>query len=284
MTGYDQRIVPVAGVVGDPVAHSLSPLIMSTWLDWHGLEGRYEAIEIRPDHFRSGIDELRSAGYRGVNVTLPHKEAAFSIADEVSEGARHIRAANLLRFEDSRLHADNTDVFGIRCALEELECDPARPVVLVGAGGAARAALHVLIEDGFSQIRILNRTRERAQALLDTMQVDGQVYDMNDPDVAVYQAGLVINATSLGMTGQPALEIDLSGLDQDAGIFDMVYTPLKTDLLLSAEARNHRTVEGLTMLIAQARPSFQAFFGLEAPSEEACPLRKKLVDRLEQRS
>jgi len=269
---------PKAAVVGWPAKHSLSPLIMKTWLDETGQPGDYAIIECEPDAFESAARARFNAGLVGVNVTVPHKEAALKLADTASDAARAIGAANVLVWREGRIEADNTDHVGIARALET--DSGSGPAVLIGAGGAARAALyHLKAQD--REIRILNRTRDRAENLAAEFGISAQIYTLEDTS-AFESASLVINATSLGMTGQPPLAVDLSGTADDALVFDMVYSPLKTDLLAQAERLGRRTTDGLIMLVGQARPAFERFFGAPAPEHEG--VRHGLLAELEHRT
>jgi shikimate dehydrogenase len=268
-----------AGVAGWPVAHSLSPTMMNAWLEAAGIPARYAAFEVSPDQFEQTARALPGLGVRGINVTLPHKEAALALADAASETARRIGAANvLLTTAEGGLFADNTDVAGVRAALGEGGDAGAGPAVLIGAGGAARAALAVLAGTD-REIRIVNRTPARARTLADAFGVDAVIYESAGAE-ALADAALIINATSLGMTGQPALEIALDAAAPDALVFDMVYDPLETPLLAAARASGRRAVDGLAMLIGQARPSFEAFFGAAPPDID---IRARLVEELEAR-
>jgi len=267
---------PKAAVVGWPAKHSLSPLIMKTWLDETGQPGDYSIIECAPELFEDAVRHRFEAGLVGANITLPHKETALSLADEVSDAARMIGAANVLVWKQGRLWADNTDYLGVARALES---DSGQgPVVMIGAGGASRAALyHLKSQD--REIRVLNRTTSRAEALLEELGVKASVYALDDPR-ALNGVQLVINASSLGMTGQSELSVDLNQTSPNALIFDMVYSPLKTQLLLQAEQLGRKTSDGLVMLVGQARPAFEAFFGAPAPQHDG--VRASLLAKLEQ--
>lgn len=268
---------PKAAVVGWPAKHSLSPLIMKTWLDETGQPGDYAIIECEPEAFEAAARARFNAGLVGVNVTVPHKEAALKLADTASDAARAIGAANVLIWREGRIEADNTDHVGIARALES--DSGTGPVVLVGAGGAARAALyHLKGQD--REICILNRSRDRAETLSEEFGVSAHIHSLDDPS-AFAGAALVINATSLGMTGQPKLEVDLSRTADEALVFDMVYAPLKTGLLAQAERLGRRTADGLLMLVGQARPAFERFFGAPAPQHE--DVRHALLAAMEQR-
>ncbi|MEQ8404913.1 MAG: shikimate dehydrogenase [Oceanicaulis sp.] len=255
---------PFAAVAGWPAAHSLSPVMMADWLKAAAIEGRYGVLEIPPERFARAVRAAAAMGMAGLNVTLPHKTAALALADTVSEAARAVGAANLLTFcEDGRIAADNTDVTGVAAALKS--DTGSGPAVLIGAGGAARAALfHLSRQD--REIRLVNRTRDTAERLLAEFGLSAPVYC--EPDDALGGAGLVINATSLGMAGKPALAPDFSKCATGALAFDMVYTPLVTDFLASARCAGLQTADGLAMLIGQARPSFEAFFGAAAPADD----------------
>lgn len=263
MTGGRLR----AGVMGWPVGHSLSPVMMMAWLQAAGITGSYEKLAVEPSGFDAACVRLKADGFSGVNITIPHKEAALRIADTASDAARAIGAANVLRVNATGLHADNTDIAGIGAALDEAGWTGEGPVVLAGAGGAARAALYVLASRGIGDIRILNRTPERAQKIAQEMGVNARIFAMEEAQQALEGARLLINATSLGMAGQPALVLPLSQLEGGAIVFDMVYVPLETPLLAEARKAGFKTADGLSMLIGQARPAFEAFFGAPPPAD-----------------
>jgi len=270
-----------AGVVGWPVAHSLSPVMMEAWLEAAGISGSYQRLPARPEDLKTCIARLRADGYAGVNITLPHKEAALALADSASAAARAVGAANMLILGGGTALADNSDVIGVRAALDEAGWQANdRPVVLIGAGGAARAALYVLKLAGVP-VRIVNRNAVRAEALVAAMECKAQIVALEKAGRALDGAGLVINATSLGMAGQPPLELPLAGLASDAVVFDMVYTPLETPLLAAARSAGYTAIDGLSMLIGQARPAFEAFFGVPPP--DRVPVRDLLEAALEAR-
>jgi shikimate dehydrogenase len=269
---------PFAAVIGWPANHSLSPVMMRRWLDDAGMAGDYGRLEITTGHFERVCRSLPELGWAGANITLPHKSAALAAADAASEAARQVGAANLITVgADGRLTADNTDIAGIATALDRDK--GAGPAVLIGAGGAAAAALHHLAAQD-REIRLVNRTKAKAEAL--AARYRRPIAVSTDLDASLRGACLVVNATSLGMAGQPALEPDLSSTDEDALIFDMVYAPLKTQLLENASAAGRRTADGLSMLIGQARPSFEAFYG-RPPSAET-DMRAHLISHLGQGS
>jgi shikimate dehydrogenase len=255
-----------ACVIGWPVAHSRSPVIHNFWLKLYGLEGAYEKEAVAPEEFEDFLKELRASGYTGANVTLPHKEAALAAADDADEAALAIGAANTLWLDDAgKLHAMNTDVFGFMAHLETEAPNwnrDKRPAMVLGAGGAARAIVYGLIEAGASKVLVANRTRDRAEALAHAFGTKVVVIPWEERDRALEGCGLLVNTTSLGMTGKPALEIDLAALPKDAVVADIVYSPLETKLLAAARARGNRAVDGLGMLLHQAVPGFERWFGV----------------------
>jgi shikimate dehydrogenase len=258
-----------AGIIGWPVSHSLSPLLHGYWLKEYGIDGDYQRLPARPEEFEAAVAQLREEGFAGVNVTVPHKEAAFRLAAARDKASDVCRATNLLVFADGKVEGRNTDHVGLKLSLEENLAKDAleqKTVVLLGAGGAARAALLALDEMGVAQIHILNRHQARADALAHDMALSITAKLVPGPMVAwasvAPDAGLVINSTSAGMTGHDRLDLDLSPLSREAAVCDIVYNPLVTDLLKSAAARGHKTIDGLGMLMHQAAPSFEAFFGI----------------------
>jgi len=261
----------VAGVTGSPVRHSLSPLIHNAWLAGSGLDGVYVAFSPPPDGFRRLADGFRGGAVRGLNVTLPFKEEALALADRASPAAEQAGAANLLLFEsDGRIVADNTDGAGLLAAFRQQAPGfeiTARPAVILGAGGAARGAAAALLTAGVGQVRIVNRTRERADTIADTLGAGIEVLEWGELREALIGSGCVINATSLGLDGREPLAVSLEGLQSGGVAMDMVYKPLRTAFLARAEAEGFATVDGLAMLIGQAAPAFTAFFGQEPPAD-----------------
>lgn len=265
--------LPLAGVMGWPVAHSRSPRLFDHWFGRYGIAGRYVPLAVRPHDFREVYRALPKAGFQGVNVTVPHKVAALELADVATEAAERIGAANMIRFEaDGRLVADNTDVYGFA---ENLRAGaPAwrpllGPAVVLGAGGAARAVLHALLAEGAPEIRLTNRTRANAEALADAFGPRIAVADWDNRSAMLDGAVTLVNTTSLGMTGSAPLEIDLDDLPASALVTDIVYTPLETALLAAARARGNAVVDGLGMLLHQARPAFGAWFGPDPEVDDA---------------
>ncbi|MFY2824075.1 shikimate dehydrogenase [Ruegeria sp. MALMAid1280] len=257
--------IPLAGVIGHPIAHSRSPQLHGHWLKKYGLAGHYVPMDVAPDDFETVLRTLPMAGFVGTNVTVPHKEAALRIADHVSDRASVIGAANTLVFQkDGSIHADNTDGYGF---LENLrsgapDWTPSDgPAVVFGAGGAARAVLQSLLDAGVPQIMLTNRTRARADQLQQEFGDRVSVVDWLQAGNVIENAELVVNTTSLGMQGQPELRVPLDGLQPGAVVTDLVYAPLKTRLLQSAEQAGCTTVDGLGMLLHQAVPGFERWFG-----------------------
>jgi shikimate dehydrogenase len=260
---------PVAGVVGAPVRHSLSPLLHNAWLVAGEIAGVYVAFAPPQDRFAAFVEGLRGGAIAGLNVTIPFKEQALALANEASPLARASGAANVLLFHASGIiEARNTDGEGLIGALkvQAPAVDPAAaPVAMLGAGGAARGAAAALLEAGAPEVRIVNRTLERARAIADALGPRVRPYGWPDRDKAFADAGLLVNATALGLVGAEPLDIDLAALPPGAAVMDMVYRPLETDLLAQARAQGRPTVDGLEMLIRQAIPSFEAFFGSAPP-------------------
>lgn len=247
----------LAGVAGWPVAHSRSPLLHGTWIARHGLDAAYVPLPIAPENFALAVRGLAAAGFRGMNVTIPHKEAAFAVCDEVLPRAHRAGAVNTLVFREGRIIGDCTDGFGFLASLPRH--DPQRgPAVILGAGGAARAIAAALLDAGCPHLTLVNRTPERAEALARAL--GGNISVSTTPQLE--DAALLVNTTSLGMAGQPPLAIDLTPLPAHALVADIVYVPLETPLLAAARARGLTGVDGLGMLLHQARPGFEAWFGV----------------------
>ncbi len=251
-----------AGVIGWPVAHSLSPRIHRFWLAEHGIDARYEAVVVPPDWLEDAVDRFRAGGWAGFNVTVPHKEAIMSRLDRVNETARSIGAVNtVVAVGEGMFEGRNTDAAGFLASLRaERAVRSERPATVLGAGGAARAILAALIDAGFTEIRIANRNRSRAEQLAAVF--PAIVCDWDERGLMLEDAGLLVNATSLGMEGQPALEIDLERLPASATVTDVVYRPLDTALLARARARGNIVVDGLGMLLHQAVQGFAAWYGI----------------------
>lgn len=258
----------VGGVVGHPVAHSLSPPIHSQWLADAGIDGVYVPFPAPEDGFVRFAKAMRGGVIRGVNVTIPFKEQARALADRTDAQSQAAGASNLLLFHaDGTIEARNTDGFGLTEAMrQDADYDfTSGPVVLLGAGGAARGAIAALAEAGAPEIRIVNRTHAKAVALAEGF-ASAAAYDDADMAKALDGAAAVINATAGGLNGAGDLDLPLEVLSATAVVMDMVYKPLETGLLRAAQARGLATVDGLSMLINQAVPSFEAIFGAKVPA------------------
>lgn len=261
-----QTTIPLAGVIGHPIAHSRSPILHRHWLRQHGLPGYYIPMDVAPGDLERVLRALPRAGFVGVNITVPHKEKVMEIADLVTDRAILIGAANTLIFRaDGKIHADNTDGYGflenLRQGAPNWKPD-AGPVALLGAGGAARAVVAALLDAGVREIMVANRTRLRAERLQDDFGRRLRVVDWVQAGTMIEQAALVVNSTSLGMTGKPQLRVPFDGLHAGQVVTDLVYAPLRTDLLAAAEAAGCQTVDGLGMLLHQAVPAFERWFGV----------------------
>ncbi|WP_454761935.1 shikimate dehydrogenase [Caulobacter segnis] len=261
----------VGGVCGAPIKHSMSPLIHNAWIAAAGLDAVYAPFAPTPENFEAFVNGLRGGAIKGLNVTIPFKERALACADTASDLAKMAGAANLLIFaEDGSVHADNTDGPGLLGAIEAqapgFEVTAAR-VVILGAGGAARGAVAALLLAGAPKVTIVNRTLARAQELVDAFCAKVFAADESALPGLLAEAGLIINATSLGLGGGDGPAADFALTPETAVVMDMVYKPLRTEFLQRAQSAGRRTVDGLEMLLRQAIPSFEAFYG-EAPSAE----------------
>lgn len=259
-----------AGVIGYPIAHSKSPLIHDYWIKQHGLNASYEAIDIPPPNLEERVHDLVDQGYRGFNVTIPHKQAIMMLCDDVDTLAEKVGAVNtVIVKEDGSLFGTNTDVFGfvenLRSAAQGFGYGwtiAGGPALVLGAGGAARAAVQGLINEGVPEIFVANRTFDKAKDLESMSPLVVKAVEWDKRDIVAGRVNFIVNTTSLGMTGQEPLEIDLSGCHEDAVVHDIVYAPLYTDLLKQARAHDLRIVTGIGMLLHQARPAFHAWFGV----------------------
>jgi shikimate dehydrogenase len=275
MTGSNRRPITgataVAGVAGSPIAHSLSPLIHNAWIEAAGLDAVYVAFSPPPDRFGPFAEGLRGGAIRGLNVTLPFKEAALSMADVVGERAELAGAANLLIFnDDGSITADNVDGLGLLGALaaQAPGFDPREgPAVVLGAGGGARGAASALVLAGAPEVRVLNRTLARAEGVASAIGRGTLALPLDASREAFGDANVVINATSAGIAEGEDLALPLEATPQDCVLMDMTYKPLVTPLLRQAKALGRRTVDGLEMLVRQAGPSFEAFFGRAPPAD-----------------
>jgi shikimate dehydrogenase len=258
----------LAGIMGWPVSHSRSPALHNFWIEENGVDGAYVPLPVKPEHLERALRALPALGFRGCNLTIPHKQTALSIVDRVEPLARRVGAVNtIIVSADGSLEGRNTDVYGFRESLQEAAPDwhpGAGPAVILGAGGAARAVVAALIEAKTGEIHLVNRTLERAEKLardLADPTVRIAVRPWSEREMPLKGAGLLINTTSLGMTGEPELDMKLDSLPLSAVVVDIVYVPLETTLLAAARRRGNRVVDGLGMLLHQGRPGFEAWFG-----------------------
>jgi shikimate dehydrogenase len=251
----------LAGVMGWPVAHSRSPTLHGWWLRRYGIDGAYLPLAVRPERLEQALRALPALGFAGCNVTIPHKEATLRLVDRVDATARRIGAVNTIVVEgDGSLSGRNTDAFGFVSSLGPDWRGDAGPAVVIGADGAARAIVVALAERGVPEIRIVNRTTARAEKLAG--ELGGRAIPWERCAEALADASLLVNATSQGMKGEPPLDLQLARLPPAATVADIVYVPLATPLLAAARARGNPTVDGLGMLLHQARPGFEAWFGV----------------------
>lgn len=269
----DTPRIPLAGVLGHPIAHSRSPALHGYWLRRYGLKGFYIPMDVAPLDLAEAVHMLPRLGFVGVNVTIPHKEPILQIADIVTDRAALIGAANTLIFrKDGKIHADNTDGMGFIANLRQHapQWQPSSgPAAVLGAGGAARAVVAALIEVGAPEIRIANRTRPRAEALRSDFGAKVVVHDWVQSGAMMEDCATVVNTTSLGMTGKPPLHVPLDALSPATLVTDIVYTPLQTPFLIESAARGCTTVDGLGMLLHQAAPGFERWFGQRPDVDEA---------------
>lgn len=285
-SGTVSKVKRKAAVLGFPVKHSLSPILHSYWLKTYSIEGEYGRLEVKPEELKNILPGLKEQGYVGCNLTLPHKELAVNIVNQVSEKARSIGAVNtVLVREDGSLFGENTDAFGF---IENIVQNAPGfdftkgAAVVLGAGGAARAVLWGLIEKNVPAIILLNRSRDKAEVLKDVFSGKGTqiiVEDWGKKSDVLEKANLLVNTTSLGMSGQPELDISLEKLPKKALVTDIVYAPLETKLLAAAKARGNKTVDGLGMLLYQAVEGFSMWFGVKP--EVTPQLRQVVEDQLQ---
>lgn len=267
-----QARIPLAGVIGTPIAHSRSPRLHQHWLRRYGLPGHYIPMNVASSDLEDAIRVLPKLGFVGLNVTIPHKEHVMGLADLVTDRAAVIGSVNTLIFRaDGKIHGDNTDGYGFMQNLHQGAPDwepTAGPAAVIGAGGAARAVLASLLEAGVPEIRLTNRTRNRADELQREFGRKVSVVDWVQAGNMLDGARTVVNASALGMVGKPEMRIPLDGLSPDAVVTDLVYTPLETPLLAYARSVGCRTVDGLGMLLHQAAPGFERWFGFKPEVDE----------------
>lgn len=257
----------LVGVMGWPVSHSRSPVIHNHWIEEHGLKGAYVLLPVRPEHLGTALRSLPVLGFAGCNLTIPHKVAALTLVDQIDDLARRIGAINTIIVEqDGSLTGRNTDGFGYIQSL--LDAQPtwradAGPAVVLGAGGAARAVIVALMNSGATEIRLTNRSWAKAHDMAQEFGGPARAIPWGDRHDALAGAALLVNTTNQGMEGEAALDLRLDYLPTQALVSDIIYVPLETPLLAAARLRGHVTVNGLGMLLNQARPAFAAWFGTQ---------------------
>jgi shikimate dehydrogenase len=255
----------LACVIGWPVGHSRSPRLQGFWLEKYGIDGAYVPLPVRPDDFADALRMLPKLGFAGANVTVPHKEQAARLVDRLEPFAKRVGAVNtIIVGADGSLEGRNTDGFGFIANLKAgaPTWNPrSGPALVLGAGGAARAICAALLDEGVPEIRLVNRSQERAHQLAEEIGGAFRILPWDEREAAAEGAGLLVNTTTLGMNGAPALEMRLDALPSSALVTDIVYAPLETDLLCRANERGHPVVDGIGMLLHQARPGFAAWFG-----------------------
>ncbi|MBZ0128337.1 MAG: shikimate dehydrogenase [Rhodobacteraceae bacterium] len=256
--------IPLAGVVGTPIGHSLSPRLHGHWLKRYAINGHYVPINLAQDKFEAGLRALPMLGFRGVNITIPYKEKVLMLADVITDRAALIGAANTITFRrDGKVQADNTDGYGFIANIRQQVPDwqaSAGPALVLGAGGASRAVISALMGEGVPEIVLTNRTRNRADMLREHFGARIRVIDWSAAAGMLGDMAVLVNTTSLGMTGQPALHLSLDRIRAGTLVTDIVYAPLETELLLAARAKGCRVVDGLGMLLHQAVPGFENWF------------------------
>lgn len=264
--------IPLAGVIGSPINHSKSPKLHGHWLKRYGIQGHYIPMNVATSDLEQAIRALPNLGFIGINVTIPHKERVLTLADHVTDRAALIGAANTLTFSgDGSVYADNTDGVGF---LENLKqgapnwSAAAGPAAVIGAGGASRAIISALLESNVPEIRLSNRTKNRAEALRQEFGTKIKVYDWVQAGNMFDGAATIVNTSSLGMVGKPEMRIPLDALSAEAVVTDLVYTPLETPLLAYAKEIGCHTVDGLGMLLHQAAPGFERWFGVKPEVDE----------------
>lgn len=261
--------LPLAGVIGFPVAHSRSPRLHGHWLKRHGINGHYVPLQIDPVDLESALAILPRMGFQGANVTLPHKEAALTLAQDVTAQAKRIGAANTLVFTENGILADNTDGYGFAANILDHRHDwNPRQVAVIGAGGASRAVLAAVLDHGATEVRLTNRSPDRSKRLASEFGPTVNPVPWTERAEMLDGCDTLINATALGMAGKPALDLPLDALPKEAIVNDLVYSPLITPLLAEARARGNLAVDGLGMLLHQAVPGFEYWFGVR-PSVDA---------------
>ena len=277
MSAQDRFLL--AGVMGWPVSQSRSPMLHNYWFKQHNLAGTYVPLAVKPDDIHTALRALPALGFSGVNLTIPHKQTSMQDMAEIDAVGRGIGAINLVVVRpDGSLFGTNTDAYGCIANIRQLQPDwraDARPVVVVGAGGAARTAIWALADHGVRDIRIVNRTHERALTVTKDLGGPFRVFRWEERHDVLDDAALLVNATNQGMVGQPPLDLKLDKLPANAIVYDIVYNPIVTPLLAAARERGNRIITGLGMLLNQAPPAWQAWFGIEP---QVTPEVRKLIE------
>lgn len=271
-----------ACVIGWPVEHSRSPLLHGYWLKKYGIDGTYTKRAVVAEAVADFLQSLRANGYVGCNVTVPHKAAAFSAADEREDSAKAVSAANTLWLSDGKLVAANTDTYGYMTNLSQQAPGWDRrdaPVSILGAGGAARAIVFGFLDAGVSEIRVFNRTRARAETVAQQFGSCVKVFDWSEREAGSRDSAVLVNTTTIGMNGVGTLDFDLAGFDPECVVSDIVYVPLETELLRKAKSQGLRTVDGVGMLLHQGVPGFEKWFGVRP--EVTDELRNLIVGDIE---
>jgi len=276
----DHGVPPLAFVAGWPIGHTRSPALHGHWLKRYGIAGQYLPLPIAPEDFEAALRTLGKCGFVGGNVTIPHKLAAYRTADEATDRARRLGAANTITYDPERgIIADNTDGFGFLENLRAARPDwsgKEGPATIIGAGGASRAIVAALIDAGVPELRLSNRTKSKAEAIAEELGGPITVVDWADAESSVDGAKLIVNTTSMGMQGGPPLSLTLDKISDGTLVTDAVYVPLDTPFLQLAKSKGAQTVDGLGMLLHQARPGFAAWFGYEPEVDDA--LRAAVLD------
>jgi shikimate dehydrogenase len=269
-----------ACVIGYPLGYSLSPVIHNGWFEKYGIPGKYESIPILPNDLKTGVEKLKAEGYSGFNVTIPHKQAIMSLCDSVDEAAKMIRAVNMvIVHKDGRLEGRNTDAYGFAHNLQQKLPGfdwKKGPALVLGAGGAARAVVHALKVRGVPDTAIANRSEDKAMELAKGHKA--RVVSWEKRGEALENIDILVNATALGMTGKPPLDLPLGLLPERAAVYDIVYAPLMTPLLQDAQKRGNRIVTGIGMLLHQAVPAFEAWTGTRPEVDAA--LERKIMEKI----
>ena len=259
----EANFIKIAGVIGDPINHTRSPLIHNYWIKKNNINCFYIPLNVKSTELEKKLKFIKELGFCGLNVTIPHKEKIINFADEIMESAKVIGAANTIYFENGKIIADNTDTYGFYQSI--LKNFPKynfkkEKVLIFGSGGAARAAISVFLKEKAFEISIINRNREKAERVREVLSSRIKIYDWNDYSKALLGASTVVNTTSLGNVGFEKFSIDLKGVRKNGIAIDLVYNPLKTSFMKKAEQENLKVINGLDMLIYQAKKGFQQWF------------------------